>query len=252
MTQRVALGKEYEAAKDDDASKAVIDKMQLLQSEVESKQAAIGKKIKELVDQTEPGDDAFEMVRWLMANARGDEEVQSYALDELVASYLTNEKILAVIPLLGSGTPNVAKQNALEKISEVGATDEIKASALIALAEMANSSRDMAKMYADAGEDATKGLPEEMADFLKKSAEITDEQIEGLLLKAAENYAEVKYARSTVGEFVAKRLKSFEMQKNLRVGKVAPDIEGPDIDGTSFKLSDYRGKVVMLDFWGHW
>lgn len=38
----------------------------------------------------------------------------------------------------------------------------------------------------------------------------------------------------------------------LGVGKPAPDIEGSDIDGKLFKLSDYRGKVVMLDFWGHW
>ena len=38
----------------------------------------------------------------------------------------------------------------------------------------------------------------------------------------------------------------------LAVGQVAPDIAGEDIDGAKFKLSDYRGKVVMLDFWGHW
>jgi hypothetical protein len=40
--------------------------------------------------------------------------------------------------------------------------------------------------------------------------------------------------------------------RTLRVGKVAPDIKGPDLDGKEFKLSDYRGKVVLLDFWGHW
>jgi AhpC/TSA family protein len=37
-----------------------------------------------------------------------------------------------------------------------------------------------------------------------------------------------------------------------QVGEMAPDIAGEDIDGKSFKLSDYRGKVVMLDFWGDW
>ena len=40
--------------------------------------------------------------------------------------------------------------------------------------------------------------------------------------------------------------------RHLSVGKVAPDIKGEDIDGDPFKLSDYRGKVVMLTFWGHW
>jgi hypothetical protein len=38
----------------------------------------------------------------------------------------------------------------------------------------------------------------------------------------------------------------------LQVGNLAPEIEGEDIERRTFKLSDYRGKVVMLDFWGHW
>jgi cytochrome oxidase Cu insertion factor (SCO1/SenC/PrrC family) len=40
--------------------------------------------------------------------------------------------------------------------------------------------------------------------------------------------------------------------EDLAIGKVAPDIVGEDIDGKAFKLSDYRGKVVVIDFWGHW
>jgi hypothetical protein len=39
---------------------------------------------------------------------------------------------------------------------------------------------------------------------------------------------------------------------DLAIGKVAPEIEGEDVNGKSFKLSDYRGKVVVLDFWGDW
>jgi hypothetical protein len=31
-----------------------------------------------------------------------------------------------------------------------------------------------------------------------------------------------------------------------------PDFEAVDADGVAFKLSDYRGKVVLLDFWGFW
>jgi thiol-disulfide isomerase/thioredoxin len=40
--------------------------------------------------------------------------------------------------------------------------------------------------------------------------------------------------------------------RNLRVGKVAPDIVGDDLDGKRFKLSDSRGKVTLLVFWGSW
>jgi hypothetical protein len=32
-------------------------------------------------------------------------------------------------------------------------------------------------------------------------------------------------------------------------GNAAPDIVGVDADGKSFQLDDYRGKVVLLDFW---
>jgi hypothetical protein len=39
---------------------------------------------------------------------------------------------------------------------------------------------------------------------------------------------------------------------HLVVGCEAPEIEGFDQDGKKFRLSDYRGKVVLLPFWGIW
>lgn len=38
----------------------------------------------------------------------------------------------------------------------------------------------------------------------------------------------------------------------LPIGSVAPEIVGQDQNGVMFKLSDYRGKIVVLDFWGDW
>lgn len=38
----------------------------------------------------------------------------------------------------------------------------------------------------------------------------------------------------------------------INVGQLVPEIEAEDIDAVKFKLSDYRGKVVVLDFWGDW
>jgi len=35
-------------------------------------------------------------------------------------------------------------------------------------------------------------------------------------------------------------------------GRPAPDFEAVDLDGKAFKLSDYRGKVVLIDFWATW
>ncbi len=39
---------------------------------------------------------------------------------------------------------------------------------------------------------------------------------------------------------------------SLMVGDRAPEITGRDMDGVPFKLSDYRGKVVVLTFSGDW
>ena len=40
--------------------------------------------------------------------------------------------------------------------------------------------------------------------------------------------------------------------RELGIGQSAPEIAGADLTGIPFKLSDYRGKVVLLDFWGYW
>ena len=57
-------------------------------------------------------------------------------------------------------------------------------------------------------------------------------------------YAETSYAKQAKGAI-------FEAE-NLQVGMIAPEITGPDHEGNTFKLSEYRGKVVVLDFWGFW
>ena len=40
--------------------------------------------------------------------------------------------------------------------------------------------------------------------------------------------------------------------KHRSVGRTAPEIVGSDVEGQTFKLSDYRGKVVVLDFFADW
>ncbi len=53
----------------------------------------------------------------------------------------------------------------------------------------------------------------------------------------------------TYGDVAGRAL--YEME-HLQIGMVAPDFESVDETGAKFKVSDYRGKVVVLDFWGYW
>lgn len=49
----------------------------------------------------------------------------------------------------------------------------------------------------------------------------------------------------------AARRDLFQM-RDCAVGALAIDFEGTTVDGETFRLSDFRGKVVLLDFWGFW
>jgi hypothetical protein len=64
-----------------------------------------------------------------------------------------------------------------------------------------------------------------------------------------EQFADLPGRRGTLGGTAARDL--FELRK-LQIGCVAPEVTGADIDGTEFSREDYRGKVVVLDFWGDW
>ncbi|MCM3734943.1 redoxin domain-containing protein [Bacillus cytotoxicus] len=41
-------------------------------------------------------------------------------------------------------------------------------------------------------------------------------------------------------------------QNGIEIGKVAPDFELSKLDGTKVKLSDLKGKKVILNFWATW
>lgn len=86
----------------------------------------------------------------------------------------------------------------------------------------------------------------------EQAVEAKDEKADGLYRKAENYFAEG--AKKHAGDAgLANEFKDhlYRLQ-NLSVGKLAPDIEGEDLDGKQFKLSDYRGKVVVISFWAFW
>ncbi|MEJ7636504.1 MAG: TlpA disulfide reductase family protein [Singulisphaera sp.] len=88
------------------------------------------------------------------------------------------------------------------------------------------------------------------AGMSEQEAEKMGKEAEALFQRVTRQYADIKAPyRGTLGILAEGEL--FELW-HLAVGKVAPEVEGEDIDGMRFKLSDSRGKVVVLTFSGNW
>lgn len=93
--------------------------------------------------------------------------------------------------------------------------------------------------------------PEVRANALLTQATLTakiggegaDEKVAALHARLEKEFAETEAGQKA-------RIK--RLQGQTEVGKEAPDFVGKTIDGFEFKLSEYRGKVVMLDFYGFW
>jgi thiol-disulfide isomerase/thioredoxin len=73
---------------------------------------------------------------------------------------------------------------------------------------------------------------------------------ERLLEQAVRDYADVTapWAAGPLGEQAKSAL--LELRR-AAIGRVAPEIVGDDVEGKPMKLSDYRGKVVLLNFGCH-
>ena len=72
---------------------------------------------------------------------------------------------------------------------------------------------------------------------------------EKLLDRVVNEFGDVEGRRRTLGESAASEL--FEI-RSLQIGMIAPEIVGEGIDEKTMKLSQFKGKVVVLDFWGDW
>ena len=118
------------------------------------------------------------------------------------------------------------------------------------------------KMLAKIGKESTSRDVQGLALYFQmsqaKGRQLTEKNVAKVKLmmkRITDEFGDVRLVysngrdRGTLADLIDNELFAFE---NLRIGKVAPDITGEDLDGVNFKLSDYRGKVVVIDFWGDW
>jgi thiol-disulfide isomerase/thioredoxin len=82
-----------------------------------------------------------------------------------------------------------------------------------------------------------------------EKAKPLDDEAGRLYERVVNEFADIEGRYGPLGEIAKNGL--FEL-RYLSVGKQAPEISGEDNEGRTMKLSEFRGKVVVLDFWGEW
>jgi hypothetical protein len=175
----------------------------------------------ELAEKNAKDPAAIDALTWVVQNAGGRSAEGKQALAVLLRDHLDSKQLGRICQNLRHSDPEAEKD--LRAILEKNPHREVQAQACLALGQYLKDKAQRAKT--------------------------STAEAEQLLERVAKEYADVELYRRNLGSWAKGEL--FEL-RNLAVGKVAPDIEGEDIDGKKFKLSDYRGKVVLLDFWGNW
>lgn len=169
----------------------------------------------ELVRSEPQAEVARDVYLWVLRNG-GTSETGASSASLLVEHFSESPELIAVLGQIASQLP------LLEQLQKKTKNPDIKGIASFLLA------RQLANRNNPADEDRTVAL---LKEVISKHAEVIDA------------------TRKPLGP-QAERL--LFVTQHLSIGKVAPDINGVDLDGVSFKLSDYRGRVVVLDFWGDW
>lgn len=184
---------------------------------------------------------------WLVAYGREFPEVTDQAYKTLLSDFVESENLHDICLGMRYAIPSPKVVDRLDTLINESPHDLVKAKAIFTkacyLEEMVLGKQriDDPTLLANVGEEGVEYL---------KGLEIERESIEALYETVIENYPDVEvYGSRKLGALSESSLYAL---RNLSIGCIAPEIEAADLDGKEFKLSDYRGKVVMIDFWGDW
>lgn len=90
----------------------------------------------------------------------------------------------------------------------------------------------------------------DMSRFSPEAAEAQDETI---IFRIGTHYVSTKRVDLEKNQIVMREHPAAEYKRvELRVGSAMPDFKFTDFEGKKRQLSEFRGKYVLLDFWGMW
>lgn len=81
---------------------------------------------------------------------------------------------------------------------------------------------------------------------------IPQEEIEKIIDETAANYPEHQGVASIKAVLDREKQKQAQQAAFTWIGKQAPEIVLPDVNGKEVRLSSFKGKYVLVDFWASW
>jgi hypothetical protein len=230
---------------------------QIKAQEKRPKPQALAIRLLELVEQnpTDPGVTPVALVHVVTLPLNGAEgtKLQRQALEQLTRDHAASDQLGPIVLRL-TYQPSPAVEAFLRAVVDKNPKDELKGKATYGLGGMLQQAAGYARLMRkqpDLEQRIEAAFGKETAEWLRDvDADRLEKEAEELFETAADKFADVPmFGEESLGDAAKGQL--FEI-RNLAIGKTAPEIEGEDLDGTPFKLSDYRGKVVVIDFWGNW
>ena len=234
------LGREFRAAETPAAKNEVMQ--QRVKTEQKLAQEALA-----LVGESNDDDLSIQILTFV-SSLPG--ETQAKATDMLMNKYITSPAMGNLAGRLARQQPSPKTEKMLQAIIDKNPEPKVQGQATYAMASYLNNLKRLADLDDQIKQQLAAQMGEGGAEYLKKwTSKTIDAERMKLLETCVEKYGDINMGRKTLGEMAEGQL---FVLKYLQIGKVAPDIEGTDLDEVAFKLSDYRGKVVVLDFWGDW
>ena len=194
---------------------------------------------------------AVDALLWIVKNVRGRSATDS-ALAILLDKHVRNAKLGRACSDI-AGSRSARAEPLLRGLLDRHPDKSVRAQAGYYLAELLEAETNLVAQLKAQPDLATRVLQYYRKEYGKHLSSINsaqlEEQREKIYKQLIDEFPDFEVGEDNVQDFAESRL--FRLQ-HLSVGKVAPEIEGQDVDGNDLKLSDFRGKVVMLTFWGHW
>ncbi|MDG1872767.1 MAG: hypothetical protein P8J27_02560 [Mariniblastus sp.] len=206
------------------------------------------KKMLAIAEEDPQGTDAFNALMWVTQKTRSGQFYDA-ALEKLTTDFIAREELKGICMGLSYAPSSKEIEERLNLLIEKSPHDSVKGTATLAKANYLKRAKATLKRLQ--ASDNKQNQSEEMLAYLE-SIDAEPMTLETLYESLINDYGDIQPSerrKTTLKEMATSAL--FEM-KSLAIGMPVPDIQGEDIEGVEFKLSDYRGKVVVIDFWGDW